>query len=86
MVIKLAQNRFSRIATVVIVVLLLVPAPAAAQTQRPPSKLHSITDRSVSWPTREEWQRVLLLRDYNTRVVVLGTTLLAERIDIEKVG
>ncbi len=36
----------------------------------------SITDRSVAWPTREEWRRVLLLRDYNSRVVILGTTLL----------
>jgi manganese/zinc/iron transport system permease protein len=36
----------------------------------------SITDRSVAWPTMDELSRVLLLRDHNTRVVVLGTTLL----------
>lgn len=41
------------------------------------SKGHgSITDRSVDWPTFDEWRRVLLLEDYNTRVVLLGTSLL----------
>jgi manganese/zinc/iron transport system permease protein len=35
-----------------------------------------IADRSVSWPTAAQWQRVLSLHDYNTRVVVLGTTVL----------
>jgi len=28
------------------------------------------------WPTAEQWQRVVLLHDYNTRVVVFGTTVL----------
>lgn len=36
----------------------------------------SITDRSVAWPSADEVARVVLLRDHNTRVVVLGTTLL----------
>jgi manganese/zinc/iron transport system permease protein len=36
----------------------------------------SITDRSVAWPTWEQWQRVVLLEDYNTRVVVFGTATL----------
>ena len=36
----------------------------------------TITDRSLNWPTAEQWSRVLRLQDYNTRVVVLGTTLL----------
>lgn len=36
----------------------------------------SIADRSVQWPTWEAWRRVLLLEDYNTRIVVLGTALL----------
>ncbi len=44
--------------------------PSAATAQR------SITDRSVEWPAWEQWRRVLLLEDYNTRVVLLGTTLL----------
>jgi manganese/zinc/iron transport system permease protein len=36
----------------------------------------SITDRRVTWPTWEQWQRVLLLEDYNTRIVVLGAAVL----------
>ena len=36
----------------------------------------SITDRRLTWPTWEQWQRVLLLEDYNTRVVVFGVAVL----------
>jgi len=36
----------------------------------------SLTDRSIEWPDWSQWKRVLLLRDYNTRVVMLGTMLL----------
>ncbi len=36
----------------------------------------SLTDRSIRWPEWSHWRRVLLLRDYNTRVVMLGTLLL----------
>ncbi len=36
----------------------------------------SLTDRSLSWPEWSEWKRLLLLQDYNTRVVMLGTGLL----------
>lgn len=36
----------------------------------------SLTDRSISLPTWEQWQRVVLLQDYNTRIVVLGTAVL----------
>jgi manganese/zinc/iron transport system permease protein len=36
----------------------------------------SITDRSIAWPTWEQWQRVLLLEDYNTRIVVFGAAVL----------
>lgn len=36
----------------------------------------SLTDRSISWPEWSEWKRLLLLQDYNTRVVMLGTGLL----------
>jgi manganese/zinc/iron transport system permease protein len=35
-----------------------------------------ITDRSTAWPTAAQWRRVIRLEDYNTRVVVGGTTLL----------
>ena len=36
----------------------------------------SLAETSVAWPNREQWVRVLLLKDYNTRVVVAGTALL----------
>lgn len=36
----------------------------------------SITDRSIAIPEWNDWKRVFLLKDYNTRIVVLGTTLL----------
>jgi len=36
----------------------------------------SLTDRSIDWPDWSQWQRVLSLRDYNTRIVMLGTGLL----------
>ena len=36
----------------------------------------SLADNRVEWPSWEQCQRVLLLKDYNTRVVVIGTTLL----------
>lgn len=38
--------------------------------------LDTLTDRSVSWPTWEQWSRILFLRDYNTRVVIFATTML----------
>ena len=52
------------------------PASCAAErAQRTASS--SITDRSRRLAhAGDEWSRVLLLRDYNTRVVMLGTTLL----------
>ncbi len=40
------------------------------------AQTRSITDRSIGWPTWEQWQRVLLIEDYNTRVVVFGTAIL----------
>lgn len=36
----------------------------------------SITDTSIGWPAWKQVIRVVSLRDYNTRVVVLGTTVL----------
>lgn len=36
----------------------------------------SLTDRTIRWPEWKQWKRVLLLQDYNTRVVMLGTMLL----------
>lgn len=56
---------------------LLGSSVAVAAEQAPGrSSQRSITDRSVDWPTWQQWRRVLLLEDYNTRVVLLGTTLL----------
>ncbi len=40
------------------------------------ASLPSITDTSMAWPTLEELLNVLLLRDYNTRLVVLSTAIL----------
>lgn len=50
--------------------------PLAARPVLPVLGQGSITDTSVSLPSWEEFSRVLTLRDYNTRVVVLGTTAL----------
>ena len=38
--------------------------------------LTSITDTTVVLPSWDELVRVLMLRDYNTRVVLIGTMLL----------
>ena len=35
-----------------------------------------IGNRSLSWPKWDEVLRVITLADYNTRIVVLGTTVL----------
>jgi manganese/zinc/iron transport system permease protein len=45
------------------------PQPIMATAQ-------SLTDRSISWPEWGQWKRVLLLQDYNTRIVMLGSGLL----------
>lgn len=64
-------------ARMLILLLLLCPGQVllaaegkSIQTQR------SITDRSIEWPAWEDWRRVFFMQDYNTRVVILGTTLL----------
>jgi manganese/zinc/iron transport system permease protein len=51
-------------------------APAADELHSSPPAQRSITDRTVEWPTWDQWRRVLLVEDYNTRVVLAGTTLL----------
>jgi len=60
---------------VLTIVLIIGPLDLAAHEAKK-SGSRSITDRSVEWPTWEQWTRVFLLRDYNTRIVVFGTTLL----------
>lgn len=62
-------------AAVVVLVILAVTAVHAVGDDRVVSE-NSITDRRVEWPTWDQWSRVLLLRDYNTRIVVIGATLL----------
>ena len=42
----------------------------------PPASAQSLADHSLDWPSWPQFTRVVLLRDYNTRVVVLGTMLL----------
>ncbi len=56
------------------VVALVLASPAVAQNGGRGSG--SLTDTSVSWPAWGEIARVLALRDYNTRVVLLGVTCL----------
>lgn len=50
--------------------------PAAAYPAPGMPSHGTITDRSVAWPSYTQWRRVVLLQDYNTRVVLLGTMLL----------
>lgn len=67
------------ISTVLMGALLLgfvVAAPAGAFGQSDPSTHRSITDTRFDWPTWSSVVRVATLRDHNTRIVVLGTTLL----------
>lgn len=51
---------------------LVIAAGGSRETQTQ----QSITDRSISFPEWSDWKRVLFLQDYNTRIVILGTTLL----------
>lgn len=55
---------------------LLLAATVHGQNSVSSGRTSSITDTRVAWPTTGELFRALSLRDYNTRVVVLGTTLL----------
>ncbi|WP_417386064.1 iron chelate uptake ABC transporter family permease subunit [Gimesia sp.] len=48
----------------------------AADSAGAPASQKSITDRSISLPEWKDWKRVFFLEDYNTRIVILGTTLL----------
>ncbi len=62
-------ERVSRLAAPVLFLLL---AAATAESQ----STSTLTDRSISWPTWQQWQRVATLRDYNSRVVIFGTAVL----------
>ncbi len=69
------RRRLGRTALVLAVLLVALSGSAAAPATLPGGR-GTITDRSVEWPTWPQWRRVLLLEDYNTRLVLLGTTLL----------
>lgn len=43
---------------------------------RPEQGQQSITDRKIDWPSRADLSRVVFLRDYNTRLVVVSASLL----------
>jgi manganese/zinc/iron transport system permease protein len=58
----------------VIILLLWWAMPAAPAWAQQGGR--SITDNSIQWPSGSEVWQVLTLRDYNTRVVVLGTAAL----------
>jgi len=64
------RTRIPRLA----ILFILVPLTAQAETGDP--SYASITDTTVHWPSWDQFVRVLTLRDHNTRVVVVGTTLL----------
>jgi len=62
-----------------ILLLCLLPSVAGAQVMHEhagPGRQSSITDTGIAWPSRDQITRVLSMRDYNTRVVVLGVTAL----------
>lgn len=54
-------------------VAVIAPATHAGRTHGAST---NATAEPLRWPTREDWLKVLTLRDYNTRVVMMGTTLL----------
>ncbi|MEX2113870.1 MAG: iron chelate uptake ABC transporter family permease subunit [Pirellulales bacterium] len=56
--------------------LLVALSGSVAASAAQPSGRGTITDRTVAWPTWPQWRRVVLLEDYNTRLVLAGTTLL----------
>ena len=68
----------------VLFVLLLAIAPTAglAQTETASAfksrSTNSITDRSTTWPTWQQWRGVLLLEEYNTRIVVISVSMLGD--------
>jgi len=51
-------------------------AEDAEATGGPTTAHRSLADLRIKWPDREQLLRVLLLRDYNTRVVLGGTVML----------
>lgn len=50
--------------------------PAAVATAADSDGHRSLANTRLDWPSGDQIARVVLLRDYNTRVVLLGTTML----------
>jgi manganese/zinc/iron transport system permease protein len=63
-----ARGRYGMMVVAAVLWTMIGPASGAP--------LRSIRDVSLPWPDRAQWVRVLSLRDHNTRVVLLGATLL----------
>lgn len=63
-----------------VITLFLPPQLSAAEPEAPIAAAttphRSLADNRLVWPSREQILRVLSLRDYNTRIVLLGTVLL----------
>ncbi len=57
-----------------LLVLLFLTMHNTAFAQSPPTD--SITDRRATWPTWQQIRSVVMLEDYNTRVVILGVAML----------
>jgi len=73
------MSRAVRVLLLVLVCLVVsrtAPAEDVTRAEASAVSRQSLTDRSLNWPTLSQWRRVLLLEDYNTRIVLLGTTLL----------
>ena len=72
-----ALNTPTRVAMAALVFVLTAGAAfAGSRTSAGLLAQHGIMDTRVQWPGLEEFLRALSLRDYNTRVVVLGTSML----------
>ena len=63
----------------VLAFLTLIPRGSAAllHDHSGPGTGHgSITNRQIEWPDRADFMRVIFLKDYNTRLVVVSASLL----------
>ncbi|MEW4530135.1 iron chelate uptake ABC transporter family permease subunit [Maioricimonas sp. JC845] len=67
------MTRLFGILILTLLVLAFAGAPAVAAVE---AGSRSLTDRTLELPSWAEWRRALFLQDYNTRIVVLGTTML----------
>ncbi|QDT14626.1 metal ABC transporter permease [Alienimonas californiensis] len=71
-----APSRLGRWLAVVLLAAAFAPAAVAAEPLPGGAVQGSLSGRSLAWPSWETVRRVVLLEDYNVRVVVFGATLL----------